>query len=79
MAALVLVFLLEKLKDKEKKFLEEKLKCITFGLIPLGDTAFKKFVEAIPGARECFCHMVGEDDIIPKLFGSLNSDKLRVR
>lgn len=44
----------------------------------MGDTSLKNYVESMPGVRECFCHIVQKDDIIPKLFGSLNNSKVQV-
>ena len=46
--------------------------------MPLSDIMLKDYVEAIPGARECFCHIVQKNDIVPKLFGSLNMTGLQV-
>jgi hypothetical protein len=77
-AALVLLFLLEKFKSQEKDFLKSHFKCITFGLMPLADKMFKNYIKAIPGAQDCFCHIVQKDDIIPKLFGSFNMTILEV-
>lgn len=59
-------------------FLKSHFKCITFGLMPLADNMLKHYVEAIPGARECFCHIVQKNDIVPKLFGSFNMTGLQV-
>ena len=47
--------------------------------MPLADSILKQYVEAIPGAQECFCHVVQKNDIVPKLFGSLNMTSLQVR
>ena len=77
-AALVLVHLLERFKNQKKEFFQSNFKCITFGLMPLADNLFKQYVEAIPGVRECFCHIVGENDIVPKLFGAFNMTTIEV-
>ncbi|XP_028411558.1 uncharacterized protein LOC114534202 isoform X1 [Dendronephthya gigantea] len=75
-ACLVLTFLLAKFKQLEKSYLESHLQCITFGLIPMADIMFRKYVEAIPGAQSCFSHVVQKDDIVPKLFGMENIDMI---
>ena len=77
-AALVFSFLLEKFKLQKEVFLKCHFKCITFGLMPFADNSLKQYVEAIPGARDCFCHIVQKNDIVPKLFGSLNMTVLQV-
>ena len=59
-------------------FLKSHFKCITFGLMPLADNLFKQYAESIPGARDCFCHIVQKNDIIPKLFGALNMSNIQV-
>ncbi|CAB4032289.1 Hypothetical predicted protein, partial [Paramuricea clavata] len=38
----------------------------------MADITFKRFVEATPGTRDCFCHIVLKNDIVPKLFGCCN-------
>ena len=73
-AALVAIFLLDKLKQLPKDYLESNLKCITFGLTPFGDSLFKDYAESMP---DCFCHIVKKDDVVPKLFG-INSSELQV-
>jgi hypothetical protein len=77
-ASLVFLFLLERFKTQREMFLKSHFKCITFGLMPLADNMLKHYVEAIPGARECFCHIVQKNDIVPKLFGSFNMTGLQV-
>lgn len=77
-ASLVFVFLLEIFKIQTEAFLKEHFKCITFGLMPLADEMLKQYVEAIPGARHCFCHIVQKNDIIPKLFGTFNMTRFQV-
>ena len=74
----MLLFLLEKFKNQKEGFLESRFKCITFGLMPLADDIFKRYVESIPGARECFCHIVQKNDIVPKLFGTFNMTHMQV-
>ena len=77
-AALVLVYLLEKFKNQEEIYLKSHFKCITFGLIALADIMLKHFIKAMPGAQDCFCHIVQKNDIIPKLFGSFSMTSLEV-
>ena len=77
-ACLVFLLLLEKFKDQSEEFLKSHFKCITFGLMPLADNSFKQYVESIPGARDCFCHIVQKNDIVPKLFGSFNTIHMQV-
>ena len=79
MASLVLTFLLEKFKSLKEEFLTTHFKCITFGLMPLADIQLKNYVEAIPGAPDCFCHIVQKNDIVPKLFGMHNMRRMQVR
>ena len=71
-ASLVFLFLLEKFKNQEEIYLKSNFKCITFGLMPLADNMLKHYIRAIPGAQDCFCHIVQKNDIVPKLFGSFN-------
>lgn len=73
-----MIFLLEEFKSHGESRLKDCFKCITFGLMPMADSMFKKYVESIPGAKECFSHIVQKDDIIPKLFGALNNSHLEV-
>ena len=70
-----MVFLLERFKNQSEEFFKSHFKCITFGLMPLG---VKEYVEAIPGVRECFSHIVSKNDIVPKLFGSFNMTEAQV-
>ena len=59
-------------------YLQAHFKCITFGMMPMAGVNFKRFVEGIPGAQECFCHIVQENDVIPKLFGTPNMVEMQV-
>ena len=77
-ASLVFLFLLEKFKYQSKEFLIKHFKCITFGLMPFANNMFKHYIEAIPGLYDCICHIVHKNDIVPKLFGSLNMTSLKV-
>ena len=62
----------------DEEYRKIHLKCITFGLMPMAGVHFKRFVESIPSAEECFCHIVQENDIVPKLFGSCNVKRMQV-
>ena len=77
-ASLVFLLLLEIFNIQTEAFLKDHFKCITFGLMPLADKMFKHYVEAIPGVRDCFCHIVQKNDIIPKLFGTFNMIQFQV-
>ena len=76
-ASLVSTFLLEKFKNQKEEYLKSRIKCITFGLMPFANSSFKSFVEAIPGARDCFCHIVQKNDIVPKLFDPSTQNNCR--
>ena len=43
-------------------------------MTPFGDKGLRQFVESISATKELFCHIVKDDDIIPKLFGSNLAD-----
>ena len=68
----------KKFKNMGVDFLKSHFKCITFGLMPMADNFFKQYTESIPGARDCFCHIVQKNDIIPKLFGAFNMSRIQV-
>ena len=76
-ASLVMILLLDKFKQHNKTYLQAHLKCITFGLMPMAEVHFKQFVETIPGAAGCFCHIVQKNDIVPKLFGSCSMKSMQ--
>ena len=71
-ASLVLIFLLEEFKQQDESYLKSRFKCLTFGLLPVGDSNLTQYVESIPGAKDCFSNIVQADDVIPKLFGTFN-------
>ena len=64
------------LRDEEYRKIH--FRCITFGLMPMAGADFKRFVESIPGAEDCFCHIVQKNDIVPKLFGFCHIKSLQV-
>ena len=73
-ASFVVISLLDRLRGLLPSYIQSAVKCITFGMTPFGDKGLRQFVESISATKELFCHIVKDDDIIPKLFGSNLAD-----